>query len=190
MSEANSINPTVEYRDIPGHPGYRVGSDGSVWSRRIRIGLGKGNGTRSGIGGEWRLLKIGLDTHGYPRVTLSRPGMKGLRTHNHQLAMLAFYGPTPPGKEICHWDGNPLNTSLSNLRFGTHKENESDRARHGRTTCGEKHWKVKLTADKVREIRAIYAAGGISLRELAKQFGVGLCITGYIIKRKSWAHIE
>lgn len=33
MSDANS---TVEYRDIKGFPGYRVGSDGSVWTTLVR----------------------------------------------------------------------------------------------------------------------------------------------------------
>ncbi len=30
-AEASQVVP-VEYRDIPGHPGYRAGSDGSIWS--------------------------------------------------------------------------------------------------------------------------------------------------------------
>jgi len=34
----------VEYREIPGFLGYRVGSDGSVWTRLLRVGVGAGNG--------------------------------------------------------------------------------------------------------------------------------------------------
>lgn len=47
----------------------------------------------------------------------------------------------------------------------------------------------KLTAEQVLAIRAAYAAGGTSLRKLAKQYGVAKGNILFIVQRKSWAHI-
>ena len=41
----NNAVAQVEYRDVPGWPGYRVGDDGSVWSLWKRRGLGRGTAT-------------------------------------------------------------------------------------------------------------------------------------------------
>ncbi len=31
---SSTFDPSVEYRDIPGFPDYKIGADGSVWSRK------------------------------------------------------------------------------------------------------------------------------------------------------------
>ena len=49
----------------------------------------------------------------------------------HLLVMLAFVGPRPEGLETRHFDGNHLNNSLENLRYGTSSENSMDEVRHG-----------------------------------------------------------
>lgn len=51
----------------------------------------------------------------------------------HQLVLLAFVGPCPEGMEVLHWDDNPRNNHLSNLRYGTRQENIEDAKRNGRT---------------------------------------------------------
>src|SRR5580704_3863138 len=58
----------------------------------------------------------------------------GKRRHRrvHQLVMLAFVGPYPPGMETRHLDGDRANNALSNLKYGTPSENSQDRLRHGR----------------------------------------------------------
>lgn len=40
------------------------------------------------------------------------------------------------------------------------------------------------------EIRRIYAAGGISQRELGKKFGITQVTTGEIIRRVIWSHVD
>lgn len=63
----------------------------------------------------------------------------------HTLVLRAFAGPPPPGMEGCHWDGNPANNHLDNLRWDTRSANTLDRVRHGthqmanRTHCPRKH---------------------------------------------------
>ncbi len=54
---------------------------------------------------------------------------------------------------------------------------------------GEANSQAKLTKEKVLKIRELYAAGGVTLTQLSKQFGVGISVIGYIIKRKAWRHV-
>jgi hypothetical protein len=61
MSEVNSITE-IEYRPIAGFPGYRVGSDGSVWSSK------RSGSTRCNF--PWKCKSPGIDTNGYPFVKL------------------------------------------------------------------------------------------------------------------------
>lgn len=79
---------TLEYRAIAGLPGYRVGSDGSVWSsQRTR---------------HWKRLKCSPSaTTGYPKVDLSRNGVVVTR-NVHTLVLTAFCGARPEGAVCCH----------------------------------------------------------------------------------------
>lgn len=66
-------------------------------------------------------------------VSLNRPGIQETK-QIHQLMCEAFYGECPEGEEICHEDGNGLNNSIDNLRYGTPKSNADDRVRDKATT--------------------------------------------------------
>lgn len=50
----------------------------------------------------------------------------------HRLVAEAFIGPIPVGMCVLHWDDNPKNNHVSNLRYGTEVENGRDRVRNGR----------------------------------------------------------
>jgi hypothetical protein len=101
---------------------------------------------------------------------------------------------------VRHLDGDHLNSHVSNLAWGTGKDNADDRERHGRTARGERHGLFgrgvvgsrngasKLTDDEVRSIRAL--AGSQTQRSIAEQFGVHQGVVWRIIKGKAWAHVE
>jgi hypothetical protein len=83
----------------------------------------------------------------------------------HQLVLLTFVGPRPPGMCGCHRDGNSLNNRLENLRWDTFKANAADRAAHGRTRRGP--------VNKVPQaIELEIAASKESARALAHRFGI------------------
>jgi hypothetical protein len=103
---------------IPGFPNYFATEDGRIWSRPRPS-------TKGGF------LKMPPDNNGYPLVTLHRDG-KQYPTRVHVLVMLAFQGPCPEGLEVRHLDGNPANSGLRNLRYGTGSENTLDTIAHGR----------------------------------------------------------
>lgn len=54
---------------------------------------------------------------------------------------------------------------------------------------GERNNSAKLKEGEVKEIRRLYATGGYTYRELAKEFGVSRHTISNIIKYKSWKHV-
>jgi hypothetical protein len=54
---------------------------------------------------------------------------------------------------------------------------------------GEEHARAMLMDDQVREIRRLYALGGVYQRDLAKQFGVSVMTVNYIVRGMTWRHL-
>ena len=106
----------------------------------------------------------------------------------HRIVLDAWIGPKPKGMECRHLDGNPSNNNLDNLCWGTHLENQQDRIVHGTNCCGEKHAGVKLTLEKVRQIRSGYKRGvrGFTLKDFADRFGVTFQHVSDIVANKCW----
>jgi hypothetical protein len=68
----------------------------------------------------------------YLSVKLSKAGVTKT-TYVHELVLLAFEGPRPKivsRSEIRHLDGDRFNNALTNLKYGTVKENAADRKLH------------------------------------------------------------
>ena len=125
------------WKPIPGFEGsYEVSDHGRVRSLD-RLGV---DGRR--IKGKMR--KIGVNTHGYLRVSLSRDHDKRYYLV-HRLVLEAFVGPCPDGMEGCHNDGDPTNANLYNLRWDTRSANMYDKQIHGtdfhrnKTHCPKGH---------------------------------------------------
>lgn len=120
------------WRQIPGYEGfYQVSSWGRVFSEPRRR-------TKGG------LLSIKVGKRGYPAVALVREG-KQVTREVHTLVAAAFIGPRPPGMEVRHKDGDPLNPRAVNLVYGTRSENNRDAVMHGtnnqtaKTHCPQGH---------------------------------------------------
>jgi hypothetical protein len=73
----------------------------------------------------------GHDGKKYPVVALYTADHKRVQRPVHQLVLEAFVGPRLPGTEACHEDDITTNNKLTNLRWGTKKENAQDRLRNG-----------------------------------------------------------
>lgn len=77
-----------------------------------------------------RVLTHQVDRHGYSYVSVSSHGkMKAEKIH--RLLLSTFVRPPLPGEVVRHLDGNPQNNALENLAWGTQKDNEGDKRRHG-----------------------------------------------------------
>ncbi len=51
---------------------------------------------------------------------------------------------------------------------------------------GEAHSNAKLSEDTVREIRTVYAKGGVRMKDLASQYGVSFGAIQAIIAGRTW----
>lgn len=145
---------SIEFREIPRFPGYRFGSDGSIWSRWNRTGLGLGKGTKSVLTDEWKRLQPRRLSDGYRRANLKVGGAVENRGFAvHRLILEAFCGPPPRGMQCCHNDGDRENNRIENLRWDTPKANKADAFLHGTVPLGEAHSSSKLTRDDVLLMR-------------------------------------
>jgi hypothetical protein len=169
------------FRPIEGFPGYRVSEWGEVqscWNRR---------GRRGGMTDAWLPLKPISLRWGYLAVNLHRDRNKKRRLIHH-LVLETFVGPRPPGLICCHWDGDPANNRLENLRWDTYKSNCDDMLRHGKRRLGETGTKARLRNADVFEIRRL-GNEGTSPRDLAVRFEVGTANIQAILKGRTWRHL-
>lgn len=168
------------FRDIPGFPGYRVGNDGSVWSRWKR-------GSASAIGDTWRKMKPSVRANRRSHVGLCRDGKRLVRQVS-RLVLESFVGPRPKGKECAHCDGDPSNNNLDNLRWTTHKDNMADQILHGTICRGSSHGCAKLTDEQVLEIRRLRKRG-IKYKKIMSLFGISESTASRISRCKRWKHL-
>ena len=111
--------------EIPGYEGhYALTRSGRVFSLP-RI-VERKNGNRYTVtGGEVKPCS----RSGYWVVRISKGGM---RTWNvHILMALTFLGARPKGAQVRHLNGDPLNSHIDNLAYGTASENRFDSVKHG-----------------------------------------------------------
>lgn len=117
---------SIEYRPIENFPGYRVGSDGSVWIawRTCRAGRR--------LTDRWKLMKQGVNAKGYCRVNLTPPDGGKYKTFRvHRLVLTAFVGPCPDGMECRHLNGCKTDNRVENLAWGTPEQNVDDNRNNG-----------------------------------------------------------
>lgn len=182
--KTDPVGPQLEYRDIPGFPGYRVGSDGSFWSCWAPTGCPLYTKVMTD---RWHRLKgEPRKEDGRKRYTLRHEDGTYRRAYGSHFVLEVFVGPCPPGMECCHGDGDCTNDAVCNLRWDTSAANKADMLTHGTRVRGEEVNTAKLCADDVREIRRI----GKPLKPLAERFGVAEVLISAILKRKVWTHVE
>jgi hypothetical protein len=121
------------WKPIPGYPNYDVSTKGRIRAWKPRWGR---NQPRLK---EPRFLKPWL-RGGYAHVTLERQHYTV-----HELLLMTFRGPRPPGQVSRHLDDIKANCTLDNLVWGTRKQNREDASRNGIQGKGSP-WAKKLSA--------------------------------------------
>lgn len=170
----NQTAPT--WRAIDGWPEYEVSDQGQI--RRTRI-----------VAGARGIYLKGWTNPitGYRQVGLTRNGKTTCYLIS-RLVATAFLGPPPPSTEAAHWDRDPQNNHLSNLRWATPSENQHDKYRHGTDRQGIKSPSAKLTEEQVKEIRR-RAAAGEPYHAIAAAYGVARSVPYNIHHRRTWKHL-
>lgn len=124
----------IEWRAIPGFEGlYEASDDGDIRSvpRTVENShTGNYKGKRTVPGRIMRPSRSG-------NITLCKNG-EFYYFKRAQLTLLAFVGPppTPEEKNARHLDDDITNNKLSNLAWGTHKDNYDDGVRNGKNGPG------------------------------------------------------
>jgi hypothetical protein len=138
----------------------------------------------------------GTDAGGYGSIQIDKRHWRA-----HRFAYHLAHGPIPDGLCVCHHCDRPGCVRDEHHFLGTNAENTQDRVEKGRTASGarhplrlhperrargERHGRAKLTGEQVKAIRGRYAAGGISQRALAREYGVVKSIVGRIVRDQLW----
>lgn len=134
-----------------------------------------------------RVLRPHLSA-GYPMVNLVTRNSERRPTFVHHAVLRAFHGKAPKGFQCAHLNGNPLDPSLSNLKWVSVAENCRHKRLHGTDNAGEKHPLARLTLRDVQKIRvALLKDGYGASAHLAKKYGVSRSMISRIKVGKAWS---
>ena len=109
----------------------------------------------------------------------------------HRFSYSLVVGPIQDGCVIRHSCDNKKCVNPKHLLPGTQQDNMDDKINRGRGRWirGESHGNAKLTETDVLEIRAMYAKGGVTHKELSGKYGVCTATITQAIRRINWKHI-
>jgi len=158
---------TYPLRGIPDYPMYKINDYGEVITLFKRVSNGYRKGTKTvKCNAPQYLLEPHLNTDKYYDICIKDANNKKIIRLVHQLVLEANGYIKPfEDAEVRHLDGNRLNNHISNLRWGTSKENGEDLAKHG-TLKGHLNPFSKLKPTDILFIRN----SGLSTSDLMAKF--------------------
>ena len=113
----------------------------------------------------------------------------------HRAAWMLTHGIEIRSKkiEVCHRCDTPPCCNPRHLFIGTHADNMRDCRQKGRNRLppallGSSNNRAKLTDERVRELRARYAAGE-NLSQLSRSLGMARSSLSRIVKGDGWKHV-
>jgi hypothetical protein len=106
----------------------------------------------------------------------------------HRVAWELTHGPAAPELFVCHKCDNPPCCNPAHLFLGSPADNVVDMVRKGRNNAlrGEQHKRAKLCRADVAEIRALYATGQYTQRQLGDAFGVSNGQVSSVVRGEAW----
>jgi hypothetical protein len=129
-----------------------------------------------------------LNGTGYGQLTIMRNGHR-VRFLAHRLSYRIFIGEIPVGNQVMHSCDCKRCVNPRHLSVGTQLENESGKVARGRSNRGEDRWCATLTNRQAQHLLDRYRSG-ISIPELAKEFGTSYGVAYSIAKRKRWKYLS
>lgn len=141
---------------------------------------------KRGPGGCWEWTAY-RDPHGYGRISVGG-AQGGMQLASRVAWELEHRSPVGCG-HVCHRCDNPPCVNPAHLFLGDPATNSADMVAKHRQMHGGRHVNAKLTEELVLQLRAEYAAGGISQRALAAAHGVSQSALGNALRGKTWKHV-
>jgi hypothetical protein len=129
------------------------------------------------------------DVNGYGRLILD-----GRNEKAHRVALALDGRPVSSRKEYaCHTCDVKACVNPRHLYVGNASTNVRDAIERGlfrpRRVFGSGHHGARLTEAMVRDLRTRYAAGGVTHRQLAREFGVAQGTISRAITGRLWSHV-
>ena len=105
-----------------------------------------------------------------------------------KLVAMAFLGPPKEGEIVLHGLNGKEDNSVSNLSWGTYRQNALDKIRDNTLYSGAKHWKTKLNEQIARTVFDMYLQG-YTKRQIAEELSVTHQNIRAILIGKTWKHV-
>lgn len=170
-------------KDIKGFEGiYAVNEDGQIWSYPRVAKRSTGDYEKKG---QWLVQSPGKV--GYNLVTLYDGKGNIYKMAVHRIVAETFLSRL----QVNHKNGIKTDNRVENLEWVTPSQNilhALQKLKVG-SARGERSRNAKMTDEKVREMRRLYANGGVTQRELGFLFGLDNSNVSRIVNRQDWAHV-
>lgn len=163
----------IKWKTIDGYDRYEVSTDGQV-----RVLYSRGSSKKG------KILKTKINRGGYLEVALYN-NYKIKQVRIHRLLALAFLKKSEYNL-VLHCDGNKLNNSLDNLRWGNHSQNLLDRRKHGTVPRFHKRKKSNLNPELIEKVRKSH----LTYKEIANQFSISVMMAWRIKNTTNWYDME
>lgn len=124
-------------------------------------------------------------TNGYGKISVHGRAMPV-----HRFSYMVHHGSLSPELVVCHKCDKPLCVNPNCLFQGTYKDNSEDMVGKSRQAWGEKSGNAKMSEKEVAEIRNRYASGGVSIRQLAEEYGMSQSATRNLIRGERWGMLD
>ena len=166
----------VAYKDIPGFPGYRIGSDGSVWSKRSRKMSGR-------LNSDWHRLTLTTRKSGYITACFPRRLEEPCPLHPPPcFGVVCRTG--PDGMECCHGPGGPQTIGWRIFAGEPRKKTTRTSSFTAASCVADRHPNTKISDREVDVIRFL-TDEGVPRILLAAAFGVSRARIGDIASGRS-----
>lgn len=122
--------------------------------------------------------------NGYGQISWAVRYGRSRPVTTHRVAWELTHGPIPEGQSVLHHCDVPACVNPDHLFLGTHKHNMEDAARKQRLRVPRPSAR-KLNEAQREDIRRRYAAGGVTMAQLASEHGVTKGYIWQIVNRRS-----
>lgn len=130
-----------------------------------------------------------LTRDGYLQICITHNGIQK-SLHVHRIVAIAAFGTPTSGMQVCHLNHDPADNRISNLIFGTPKDNKRQSIEIGQYGAGERHGMSKLTEPIIRMIYQINKLGLYTQIQIGLMFGITGVHVGNIVNGKNWRHLS
>lgn len=128
------------------------------------------------------------DQRGYGQM-----GRDGKTVRSTRVAWELHHGPVPDGLWVLHRCDNPPCVRPDHLFLGTSRDNHNDMWKKGRGKTaripGELHPSAALSNTQARDLRARWAAGGVTQTALAREYGTSLRVVNAIVRGRTYRDV-